>query len=217
MNVEIYSYSTSRTDRLALVLLLLTENVDEAESWLRKLVRNVDYAYKAKKYVPICTDSLDDLADEGGWSGGSTEECLMSTSWTLATLASWCAILGMDREYEVLARESQKCYTEVCLQLWHPDMDIYQHLYFRKAQFECGASEAPIVLPQSASAWRDHIKAIINSNQAQIAAASPAMQIGIPALDLIANRHFSTLVAPYFWYQFANILNPEDVVAKPDV
>lgn len=195
---------------LALVLLLLTEKVDEAKEWIRKLVRNVDYAFKVKKYVPICTDSLDDLGDEGGWSGGSTEERLMSTSWMLATLASWCAILGLDDGYEVLVKGSKECYADVCLQLWHPDSDIYQHLYFGQAQFECGTSEAPILLPQNASEFRKRIHAIVKSNQAQIAAASLAGQSGIPSLDLIASRHFLTPVAPYFWYQFINSLFAED-------
>jgi len=193
---------------------LLTENVDEAKNWLRKLVRNVDYAYKAKKYVPVCTDSLDDLVEEGGWSGGPVAERLVSTSWMLATLAGWCAILGLDDRYEVIARECRESYPEVCVQLWHPDADVYKYKYFTQAQFNCGASEAPIELPPSSSTWRDHIKTILKSNQAQIAAASVAMQAGIPALDVIACRHFSTPVAPYFWYQFVDVLFPEDGSAE---
>ncbi|MHB1188950.1 hypothetical protein [Thiobacillus sp.] len=195
---------------LAVTFLLLTENADKVKTWLHKLVRNIDYAYKTKKYIPVCTDSLDDLAEEGGWSGGQAAERLINTSWTLATLAGWCAILGLDDGYEVIARECKESYPEVCVQLWHPDADVYKHMYFAQAQFNCGAAEAPIELPQSASAWRDHIKTILRSNQAQIAAASAAKQARIPALDIIAYRHYSAPVAPYFWYQFVNVLYPED-------
>lgn len=203
---------------LALTLLLLTENVDEAKTWLMKLVRNVDYAYKVKRYIPVCTDSLDDLVEEGGWSGGAAAERLMSTSWTLATLAGWCAILGMDDRYDVIAKEAKESYPEVCIQLWHPDSDLYKHLYFEQAHYKCGAAEAPIELPPSASMWRNHIKIILKSAQAQIADASAARQAQLLVLDIIAYRHFSTPVAPYFWYQFIFALYPEDdsASAQPD-
>jgi len=194
---------------LAMTLLLVAGKVEEAKAWLRILVRNVDYAYKARKYIPVCTDSLDDLVEEGGWDGQPAAERLMNTSWTLATLAGWCAILGLDDRYELIARESRESYSEVCVQLWHPDADVYKHMYFEQAQFGCGASEAPIELPLNASAWRDHIKTILKSNQAQIASASPAAQAGISALDIVACRHFSTPIPPYFWYQFVSALYPE--------
>lgn len=193
---------------LALSLLLLSNRVDEARKWLRILVRNIDYSYKAKKYVPICTDSLDDLPEEGGWSGGETSGRLMNTSWTLAVLAGWSAILGEDDRYETLARECRESYPDVCVQLWHPDEDLYKHLYFGPAQFRCGASEAPISLPEQSTTWRDHIKTILESDQARIDQASPASQAGLPALDIIACRHFLTPIPPYYWYRFVRAQFP---------
>ena len=198
---------------LVLMLFVLTGKIDEAKEWLRKLVRNVDYTFKAKKYVPISTDSIDDLVDEGGWSGGSTDERLMSMSWMLATLAGWCAILKLEDTYAVLARGSKDSYAKVCIQLWHPDKDIYRHLYFKPAHFECGASEAPITLAADAGAWRNHLDIIVKSDQAKIASDSIIAKAGIPALDLIANRHFSTPIAPYFWYRLANVPHQNDTPA----
>lgn len=199
---------------LALVLLLLSGHVDDAKKWLKKLVRNVDYSYKAKKYVPICTDSLDDLPEGSGWSGEQASERLMNTSWTLATLAGWSAILDQNDQYELLAKESKGSYPGVCVQLWHPDEALYKHLYFGQAQFDCGASEAPINLPESAAAWRNHIWVVLKSDQATIVEASPAADAGIPVLDLIACRHFATPIAPVFWYQFVSVLFPADVSGK---
>lgn len=195
---------------LAVTLLLLTEEVEQAKDWLRKLVRNVDYSFKAKKYIPVCTDSLDDLVEEGGWNGSQADGRLMSTSWMLATLAGWCAILGVEDGYEVIARGCRESYPEVCVQLWHPDTTIYQHLYFSQAHFKSGASEAPIELPPTAAAWRNHMKIILKSNQSAIAAESPALHAQVLALDLIACRHFSIPIAPYFWYQFVGALYPHD-------
>lgn len=194
---------------LALTLFSLTNKFDEASNWVRRLVRNIAYAYTTEKYVPVCTDSLDDLAEDSGWNSGKTEKRLMNTSWMLPTLAGWCAILRLDDSYAVLAQEAKESYPEVCMQLWHPDKDIYQHRYFKQAQFDCGATEAPIHLPPNASAWREHMAIILNSDQAQIANDSLILQAGFPALDLIACRHFSTPIPPYFWYQFLRILSPQ--------
>ena len=195
---------------LGLALLLVSDHVDDATNWLKRLIRNVDYSYKAKKYVPICTDSLDDLPEGSGWNGEQASERLMDTSWTLATLAGWSAILGQNDRYELLAKECRESYPGICVQLWHPDETLYKHLYFHQAQFDCGASEAPIELPERAAAWRDHIRAILASDQTAIAQASPAARAGIPILDLIACRHFSTPIAPVFWYRFVGTLFPDD-------
>lgn len=191
---------------LAMTLLLLSGRVDDAVNWLKTLVRNVDYSYKAKKYVPICTDLLDDLPEDSGWNGEQASDRFMDTSWMLATLAGWSVILNQDDRYELLAKEHRRSYPDICVQLWHPDEDLYKHLYFHQAQFDCGASEAPIVLPERASEWRQHIRTILASDQAAIVDASPAARDGIRALDLVAYRHFSTPIPPAFWYRFVDIL-----------
>jgi hypothetical protein len=200
---------------LALTLLLLSDHVDDAINWLKKLVRNVDYSYKAKKYLPICTDSLDDLPEGSGWNGEQASERLMESSWTLATLAGWSAILDQNDRYELLAKECSESYPGICVQLWHPDETLYKHLYFSQAQFDCGASEAPIDLPKCATAWRTHIETILASEQTAIAEASPAANAGMPVLDLIACRHFSTPIPPVLWYRFVGALAGNDC-SSPD-
>lgn len=200
-----------------LTLLLLTGFAVHARQWLMKLVRNVDYAYKAKRYVPISTDSFDDLVEAGGWNDGHADERLMNMSWTLPTLAGWCVILGLDEQYKILARGSKEAYPEVCMQLWHPDAKIYDYLYFKQAQYASGATEAPIVLPSELSDWQAHMLAIVNSEQAKIAVTSPAAKAGILALDIVASRHFQTPIAPYFWYQFATLVtNSEENLSNLD-
>jgi hypothetical protein len=195
---------------LALTLLIFTNRIDEAIGWIKKLVRNIDYAFKSERYVPIANDSLDDLVDEGGWNEGNTDARLMKMSWMLPTLAGWCALLNIDEGYEVIQRGAAKIYSQTCLQLWHPDKRIYEMLYFKQAQFERGATEAPIRLPVTASDWREHMRIIVDSNQAELANDSLALKSGVPAIDLIANRHFQTPIAPYFWYRFAEVMQSKN-------
>ena len=128
---------------LGMLLLVLTGRSDIAKRWLQTLIRNIDYSFKAKRYVPIDSDSIDDLSDIGGWHSGQTADKLMKTSWMIAVLAGLCAVLGQGESYGVLRQGLVQDYPETCAQLWHPDKQIHEHLYFHAAHFSSGASEAP--------------------------------------------------------------------------
>jgi hypothetical protein len=190
---------------LAICLLVSTGYADNAKKWVALLIRNIDYAYKVKRYVPIATDSIDDLVADSGWSGGTAGLTKTNMSWMLPTLAGWCVVLGMEAAYQVIAKGARDSYPKVCLQLWHPDAQIYKYLYFNSAHFSCGASEAPISLPKTGSEWRASMAQILNSEHANIAAASPALREGVGAMDMVAYRHFRTPIPPYFWYRFINL------------
>lgn len=185
---------------MALFALLGMGRVEVAKEWLGKLFRNVNYAYKTKKYIPIATDSLDDLVEEGGWLGGQATDRMMEMSWTLATIAGWSVILGMDDLYEVLAKNVKDAYPKVCIQLWHPEKDLYQYLYFQPAHFDSGATEAPIHLPETAEEYRKQMSMIRESDFGKVLLDSTAANAGLFALDFIAHRHFSTPVSPVIWY-----------------
>jgi len=185
---------------LAMLALLGTGHRNIAEEWLQKLFRNVDYAYRKKKYVPIATDSLDDLVEEGGWLGEQATDRMMEMSWMLASIASFSVIMGMDVLYEQLAKNARDKYPKVCIQLWHPEKDLYQYLYFQPAQFESGVTEAPIYFPSTAAEYREQIDMICDSEFKKVVSDSPAAKAGLWVLDLIAHRHFSTPVSPVFWY-----------------
>lgn len=188
---------------LGMLLLLLTGRVDDAKHWLQILIRNIDYAFKAKRYVPIDSDSIDDLADIGGWHSGQTADQLMRTSWMIAVLAGWCAVLGLEESYQVLRSGLAQDYPDTCAQLWHPDNQIHEHLYFHPAHISSGASEAPIRLPEDMALWLAHMRVIVESEQGKECVQTMGCKVGLPAIDLIACRHFGTPVAPAFWYRLA--------------
>jgi hypothetical protein len=194
---------------LAFILLVLTGRVTCADKWLEKLVKRIDYTYKIKREFPVCTDSLDDLVALDVFGEKEIQAKLMKTSWLLPTLAGWAVILGRDDLYEVVAKNAKTEYHEICLQLWHPlAQDYHKNLYFWQAQYHCGESEAPIILPSTAKEYRSQMDALLESKRHNVAATSPAGLAGIPALDLIACRHFRTPVAPIFWYQFLRLQDP---------
>lgn len=192
---------------LGMLLLVLTGHQEQAEEWLQTLVRNIDYTFKAKRYVPIDSDSIDDLADMGGWHSGQTADKLMRMSWMLAVLAGWCAVLGLAESYRVVRQGLAQHYPETCAQLWHPDASIHAHMYFHAAHHVSGASEAPIHLPESMADWLAHMRVIVESEHGKECLQTMGFKVGLLALDLIASRHFGTPVAPALWYQLAPSCN----------
>lgn len=186
---------------LGMLLLVLTGRLDIAKRWLQTLIRNIDYAFKAKRYVPIDSDSIDDLADIGGWHSGQTADKLMKTSWMMAVLAGWCVVLGLDESYRALRQGLVQDYPEICAQLWHPDKQIHEYLYFHAAHFSSGASEAPILLPEEIAQWLAHMRVIVDSAEGKECLQIMGCKVGLPAIDMIACRHFGTPVAPAFWYR----------------
>lgn len=200
---------------LGLMLLILTGNISDAQKWLAELIKRIDYTLKVKRNFPVCTDSTDDLVELTIF--GEKELCsrLMKMSWLLPTLAGWSIILDRYDLYEVLARNAKTDYSEICLQLWHPSAkDLQKHLYFSTAHYVCGASEAPIILADTAIEYRGRLLAFLQSEQYNVATSSTAGKAGMPALDMIACRHFRTPVAPFYWYQF---LRKNGAHAQPDL
>lgn len=182
---------------LGLLLLHSTGYKLQAQNWLAELVKRIDYAYKIKRNFPICTDSTDDLVEATVFGDDELRTRLMRTSWLLPTLAAWAVVLERDDLYAVIAKNSKTDYPEICLQLWHPTQDLPKHLYFHMAQYQCGESEAPIKLPDTAQEFRGRMKAILESSRHNIIESSPTWREGVPAIDFMAYRHFRTPVAPF--------------------
>ncbi len=186
---------------LGLLLLVSTNYKLQAQNWLTKLIERIDYTFRSKRNFPICTDSTDDLVEATVFGDDELLARLMRTSWLLPTLAAWAVILERDDLYAVIAKNSKSDYPEICLQLWHPTQELPKHLYFHMAQYQCGESEAPIKLPDSVEEFRGRMRTILDSSRHNIIESSPAWKEGIPAIDLVACRHFRTPVAPFLLYQ----------------
>lgn len=192
---------------LALSYLKAIGRVSEAKEWVGQMIGRIDYSYKVMRNFPIGTDSLDDLVE---LVFGEPEEDrvkeLMATSWLLPTLAGWCVILGEEPWYKrVVSGQEANAYPEVCSQLWHPlKDDLFDHLHFHQAQYECGETEAPIKFPDEIRDYRKHLEAILASDRHEVVESSPSFDEKLYGLDLIAMRHFKTPVPASFWYGFLN-------------
>lgn len=187
---------------LALMFLLLAGRQEQAKSWVTQIARRLDYCFKTKSRFPVSTDSLEDLVElEINPKDPSLAENLMRTSWSLATVAAWCVILGLDEHYAALSHGAMDSYKNVCAQLWHPTTDWPTYWCFGRS-LDLGETEAPYVLPQAIEEMRQRMVDFINLENYDWVASSPSRVAGIWAIDFIACRHFRMPVPASAWYRF---------------
>jgi hypothetical protein len=83
--------------------------------------------------------------------------------------------------------------------------DLFKHLYFHQAHYECGETEAPIKFAQKIAEYRKHMETMLASERHEVVESSPAFDEHLYGLDVIAMRHFKTPVPASFWYGFLNM------------
>ena len=186
---------------LGLVLLRLTGQEAAAREWLNHLAGRLNFVFMTGRMFPVGTDSLDDLVElDGGAADEEFKAVLKQTSWLLATIASWCAVLDLDDVYRNLADGHNGHYPEVGAQIWHPADDWWTSWYFGPAHVNAGATEAPYPLPSQASDLRARIEKFNASGRLKWEQNSPARAAGMWAIDFMACRHFRTPVPASMWY-----------------
>jgi len=184
---------------LAMSFLLKSGKKQIAEEWLNQLVVRIDFAFKIRKYFPL--SSLDELLSEEIELETSEQEGFVYSSWTIPTLADWCAIFNREDLYLLLAQGTKKSYSRICLQLWNPFLDIYKTLYLiPSAHVMNGTSEAPIQLPDTLEQYKERIRKVLKIKNFDILTNSPSKNSIVPFIDFLAFRHFRTLVPPIMHY-----------------
>lgn len=184
---------------LALLLFMFIGRTDYAKSWVRELIRRLDFAFKVNRWFPIATDSFDDLVTFAVERDEIDLKKMKETSWMIPTLAQWAAVLGEDEAYESLARLKDEELPETTCQLWYPDEHAASIGYRGPAHWESGISEAPLILPKTAEAMRLHIQKTLEESPVKVPVETSASKAGLPWLDLLACRHYKTPLSPLLW------------------
>lgn len=185
---------------LALLLLVRANKREEAEAWLEQLVMRVDFAFKGQFYFPV--NSIDELLSLEIELDSQSENGFNYTSWMLPTLADWCVFFNRPELFLLLSHGAKTSYPRVCQQLWHPTVELMEHLYFAPAAHTLtGISEAPIPMPDSLEAYKERINKVIQTDEFNFFDGQLGTNRARPGLDLIACRHFRTLVPPAMLYR----------------
>jgi hypothetical protein len=186
---------------LGLCLFIMTGRVEAAKQWLAELAGRLNFVFIMGRLFPVGTDSLNDLVEmDGGEIDDEYKAMLKQSSWLLATIASWCVMLGLDDVYANLAEGHTHRYPEVDGQLWHPGADWSKTWYFGPA-LDHGVAEAPYPLPQEAQQLRARIALFNASGRLSWEEHSPTREVGMWAIDFVACRHFRTPVPATMWYR----------------
>lgn len=186
---------------LALLFLVNAGRLEQARAWLAEIAKRLDYCFKVGSGFPVSTDSLEDLvALEVSPGNHAKHDELMRTSWCLATVAAWCAMLGLDDHYGSLSRGAATSYAKVCAQLWHPTTGWTERWYFGGA-LDLGDAEAPYALPTNVEEMRQRITDFVKRPEYDWVEASPSRTLGLFGLDFVACRHFRTPVPASAWYR----------------
>ncbi|QHE83378.1 hypothetical protein [Hydrogenophaga sp. BPS33] len=194
---------------LAVIFLVLAGRHDEAKGWVAEMAKRLDYCFQTESKFPVSTDSLEDLVElEVSPKDSKLTEKLMSTSWSLATIAALCVIFKLDDHYAALARGATGPYDKVCAQLWHPTKEWPESWYFGDA-LDQGEAEAPYALLSSTADMRLRMKQFLEQPEFDWVESSPTRKVGLWALDFVACRHFRMPVPASAWYRFGNE-NPVD-------
>lgn len=185
---------------LALVLFIQMGQNDLACRWAAEITGRLNFVFMLGRMFPVGTDSFDDLVELDVHGTEEFQGLMRRYSWLVATMGSWCVMLGQDDAYENLAENHTKDYPDVGSQLWHPTADWTAKWYFEPAHQGSGSTEAPYTLPVSAQALRDRIAQFNATGRLRWEENSPALAIGLWPLDFIACRHFRTPVPASMWY-----------------
>ncbi|WP_062789278.1 hypothetical protein [Aquitalea pelogenes] len=202
--------SSPRLDRnvcelcLALIFLISIGRDAEAELWLTEIAHRLHFSFITKRSFPIGTDSLDDLVEFEVSPNEEMAKKMMSTSWMLATVASWCAIGHLEEPYSLLTNGYEKAYSEICPQLWHPTEDWPKYWYYQTSYYEHGETEAPYSLPKNSDELRARVGKFNGLEKYNWAKHSQTAPIGLWPIDFIAARHFQLPVPAHFWFQIAD-------------
>lgn len=102
-----------------------------AVNWLNDIVGSLFYSYNLKKYFPVSTDSLYDIAKYELESPDEiTFKKLTQSLWIIPTLALWAIVFDNKKAYNDLRNIHSQLVPHSNLQLWFPSSEGLKYNYF---------------------------------------------------------------------------------------
>lgn len=197
---------------LGLLLLYITNRIDEALAWLEKLTVRISIAYSIGEHFPVASDSYQDLIDLG-LGQASSKRRLMCLSTILPTIAEWYAIIGNQKNYNSFRKSVMDVYEDIDFQLWYPDQLTEGVLYTQNAAYDTGTMCTSINLPENIETLRDNMREWFNDQKTVPQLSCDKFRFF--ALGLVASRHFRTPVIPAYWQKL--VPDPNATPDSPDV
>lgn len=198
---------------LGMITLLYTGHYEIMKLWLRSLTNHLIFSINKKKYYPISSDDIDDLAQfENNLL--DSEKLKLDASWLISSLILWSVILNMPDIFDRIFAEILKPNSSIFPQLWFPSIDSYELFYFSSAS-RTGTSYVLQDLDKGFVAFKRQLLRLKQESNYNAMTFSPAIKCQLTNIELLASRHFRHPVPPSLILSFIPDENA-DVHLKPN-
>lgn len=190
MNIEIC---------ITLFFFMAKGKTESAKKWIESIINTFIFCYDVLgKHFPTDKNSIKELMEfEFGITKNKAD--MLKTSNLLPTLAYWCVLFEMDKQYEQIVSFVDKSLSGCHLQMWYPKKGIKDFILKKYAGSEFGIMEVPIVLPKTITELKNKMIELENfANQSnEIETDFKDIPAGI---QLMSARHFKYQVNPLLWF-----------------
>ncbi len=136
---------------LALLCLIATNRVGEAEAWLKQLIMRLGYVARAKKYWPMHATFQEAL--ELRYGTEEVPEEFTNASILIPVIALWPAALGMADGYAFIRNSIVPQAPGTTLNVWSPDVGFESSIASFNSLVMHGIGEAIQSLPEKPSQY----------------------------------------------------------------
>lgn len=168
--------------------LVLTGHADFARWWLRDILEHLVVRHRYYGRLPELYNRVDAVIEYEA-TGERPVGYVDSSSTLIYMLLEFCLLLGAEELY----RDCHERFEGVSLQVWYPPEDVEEVIYSREVTD--GDTEVIHEVPTSFEKFRLDVRA---RHQLDSMEYSPIGR-GLPAILLLANKHFRTPVFPFWW------------------
>lgn len=192
---------------LGAILMSMMGAQGALRSWMVDIINQIRLAYESGRYFPVATDDYDDHIDlEIGKARDKRE--LMNLSTIFPLIADWLALLNLEDDYQDFRAVIEQDFEHTNLQLWFPGEETESFLHKTNASRKTGNTFSSIKLPETIEEVRQRMAELVEKHDTLNSFS--CVQCGLPALGLIASRHFRTPVIPAYWQRSARLFAKSD-------
>ena len=178
------------------------ENKDFIYSWLKNMLKTINFNLSSDKRFPCLIDDYSKLIEYPNIKDEDYRKEITAGSVLYPMLSVISAILDFDDCYEKIQLLKKEILNHSNFQLWYPDEDSEQCFYTNKNRNSHGATLSHVPIDQSPS---DLLNVIFKENKANPHTKDmSAVKSGIYPLILVGCRHYRLPIPLHFFEVFTN-------------
>jgi hypothetical protein len=178
---------------LALSLLNVTKNHDQAKKWISEIVLGFNNRYKIEKFFPLFRKNYDKLVD----IHNGEEECEVQSSMIVPILAEYALVFKDEELYQFVRKITTELFTDLNLQIWFPLVEMEDKICIEDYSDGKGTLKHSVVLYKDVEEYKKEMLAEID-----LFCCEKDFKIFTSGFDIIAHiasRHYKSQPFPLKW------------------